>query len=397
MIKKSDLKNIYKNYIRRNFHKRNKNKLCSEEIIWIGEKGKETFFGYHDTTPFNSDSTKILCHIANNKKRASPERETITIGYVDLSNPEEKIIIGESSAWNWQMGTRLQWIEKVERNSLIYNDFRDEKYISVIKNLTSKKEVIIPHPIYAMSSNQKFILTLNFSHLHQNRPGYGYTRKDQNQPDPNSIWLYDIKSGKYSEVFNLKNFTKKRKEILDTEFYINHMSISPNNKYFIFFLISQGKNKKKTTQILKVNLETLESDILFQNNVVSHFCWINPEHIVLFNGQNHQGCEYSIINFNKGEKAGVLSNLPTEDGHPMINKFSEIITDTYPDKSGTQKIIYSTRDGIYNQISLNSRPYIFDECRCDLHPRWSNCGKFISIDTTHNGYRQVAVIEKKVP
>jgi hypothetical protein len=40
---------------------------------------------------------------------------------------------------------------------------------------------------------------------------------------------------------------------------------------------------------------------------------------------------------------------------------------------------------LYNQIG---------DCRCDLHPRWSSDGKFITLDSIHEGYR--AIYEIKV-
>lgn len=65
-----------------------------------------------------------------------------------------------------------QWLSNHE---ILYNDFRNGKYCSVILNITDKTERIIQMPVYAMSQDKKTALSLDFSRLHRLRPGYGYS------------------------------------------------------------------------------------------------------------------------------------------------------------------------------------------------------------------------------
>ena len=71
------------------------------------------------------------------------------------------------------------------------------------------------------------------------------------------------------------------------------------------------------------------------------------------------------------------------------------MTDTYPDKEGYRKLMVYNVD-IDELILLGrfySLPELKGEIRCDLHPRWSRDGKQICIDSTHEGDRQMYVLD----
>ena len=84
--------------------------------------------------------------------------------------------------------------------------------------------------------------------------------------------------------------------------------------------------------------------------------------------------------------------LPS-DGH---NSFSPdkrwMVCDTYPlgpDRL-QQLFLYHVANG--NRIDLgmfHAADRFTEDIRCDLHPRWSPDGKTISIDSVHEGSRQI--------
>jgi hypothetical protein len=47
--------------------------------------------------------------------------------------------------------------------------------------------------------------------------------------------------------------------------------------------------------------------------------------------------------------------------------------------------------------NFDEPPAYRGDWRCDLHPRWSRDSRRICIDSTHDGVRQVYVIELNIP
>ena len=95
----------------------------------------------------------------------------------------------------------------------------------------------------------------------------------------------------------------------------------------------------------------------------------------------------------------------TEDGHPSFSPSKRfILTDTYPDKNHRRTLIlYDTKlkqKHILGKFySLPNKKYSKDPnwdssgMRCDLHPRWNRDGTKVCIDSVHEGYRGMYIIE----
>ncbi|GAG54506.1 unnamed protein product, partial [marine sediment metagenome] len=86
----------------------------------------------------------------------------------------------------------------------------------------------------------------------------------------------------------------------------------------------------------------------------------------------------------------------SSDGHCSYSPDRKyILTDTYPDNERMRTLIlYRIVDNKRIDIgNFFSPPEIAEEIRCDLHPRWSRDGKKICIDSTHEGNRQIYVLD----
>ena len=88
------------------------------------------------------------------------------------------------------------------------------------------------------------------------------------------------------------------------------------------------------------------------------------------------------------------------DGHPSFSKSNEnfLLTDTYPTfkNSFLQKLIVFDikNDSVFKFHNLRHvAEYASTGYRCDLHPRWSIDGKYITIDTLDEGVRSIDIYE----
>ena len=84
------------------------------------------------------------------------------------------------------------------------------------------------------------------------------------------------------------------------------------------------------------------------------------------------------------------------DGHPSISPNKEwIIYDSYPNKKRLSYLmLYNIKkDKLINIGVFSSAMKFHGYNRCDLHPRWSPDGNYISIDSTHSGKRKTYIID----
>src|SRR5699024_5261318 len=105
--------------------------------------------------------------------RSAP-KEAAEIVLFDTENNNSYKILGETHTWNVQQGCMLQWLGPNFNEKILYNDFRDGQYCSVILNVNTNEERILSMPVYSVAQDGEFALTLDFSRLHRLRPGYGY-------------------------------------------------------------------------------------------------------------------------------------------------------------------------------------------------------------------------------
>ena len=57
---------------------------------------------------------------------------------------------------------------------ILYNDLRGGKFVTVVRNLASGGERVVPFPTSAVSPDGRTIVSLNYARLRLTRPDYGY-------------------------------------------------------------------------------------------------------------------------------------------------------------------------------------------------------------------------------
>ena len=175
-----------------------------EEKRLIEFPGYHTFRGYYDLNYLSADKTKFLVHRlpvnANNNRDTSCE-----IGYVDMTTGDFHKV-AETHAWCWQQGSRLRW-HPVEHNCIIFNDADPDGYCAKIVDVDSGECVQkIPSPLYDVTPDFSYGLTLNYSRLQRLRPGYGYNFFDdatKNEPasQNDGIWRVDLNNNSKESYF----------------------------------------------------------------------------------------------------------------------------------------------------------------------------------------------------
>lgn len=346
---------------------------------------KTYFFGYYDKPCFKYE--KSIAHRINTNSLNYNQVADIIVG-------DE--LVSSTKTWNWQQGSMATWYDK---NHIIHNDFDGKKFISKIVDINTKGCKVIDFPIYSLSKDKKFALSLNFSRLAKLRKDYGYFNLPYDRlPDDNEDGIYyvDINNNKYELYLSLneiKNFMPKD-SMKDAVHKVNHIDISPNSDKAIF-LHRWFVGKTKYTRLLCMNIKSKKLSLLADNDMVSHMAWYNNEKVFGYLKGNNNKDGYFFIDIN-GNQEQFENELLVDDGHPSVLNERYIVTDTYPDYTCKSKLLLI--DLKLKTVNIIGRFYsgkkYQNDKRCDLHPRFDgdSFGK-LTIDSVANGKKNIYHID----
>lgn len=363
----------------------------------------EYFFGYYDKSPEDATGRYVLCLKAEDTWSDVAPTTPAQILLIDTSksesDPERVKQIAVTRTWNVQQGCMMQWLGPDFDREIIYNDFRDGKYCSVVLDVFNGSESVLAMPVYSVAADGSFALTLDFSRLHRLRPGYGYSNlpeetRDQKIPDSTAIWKLDISSNTVSPVLPYTAFSafEPRKEMAGAEHKVNHIMLSPSGKRFMV-LHRWFDGKRKYTRLVTVNVDGSEIYNLSDDDMVSHCYWKNDEEIIAFENKKGQGAGYYLMK-DRSPSYKHLWPAMAADGHPSYSPDrSLVVTDTYPNRSR----IACLRTMAGNDVAIIAKvfaPFKYDnDTRCDLHPRWSRDGKKVYFDSVFEGHRGLYAVQ----
>lgn len=372
---------------------------------------EDFFFGFHELQPFSDDNSKILCNRLNyDEPRMPTENDYLDVGYLNFDGQYlgEFIKLGETNAWNFHKGCRLQWLNNEE---IIFNCTHEGVVVSKIINLITKEESIIPYPIDTVSANGKYATSFSYERLEEHMPGYGYCHTDEDSfmnnmaPRETGLYLIDLKTKERKLLVDLKKLAS-----LTTEFeasnesyhYVTHSEFSHDTKYISFFHRWTGAYKgKRYTELMIYDLEN-KSFFRFPttNHMTSHYDWNNKREIIAYCNYKEQDAHVLLKMDNIDESQFVVYPEINSDGHQSFIDDTSFVTDTYPDKWRMAKLykvdIPSNKKTLIASVKsfkkFQSSP-TKGHVACDLHPIVSNDGKYVCFDTVQTGRRGLAVMK----
>lgn len=395
----------------RRFHRlvnrRNRVPEISCPVETFGDKAHHVFFGYYDVSPVSFDDSMVLSVRAPLAKRLSGKPIKLDVGYFKRKHDAKGFIaIGETTSWCWQQGCRLQWYplcDAGKNHRVIYNRPDRNQYRAVIQDVDNG-EILheIPYPIYALTTDGRYGFTLNFSRLGRLRPGYGYDNfPDKTMlaaiPEKDGIWRIDLLSNQCDLLFTIADIAdfEPTKTMKNAVHYFNHISANPSGNRILFFHVWINRGQR-FTRLITCGLRGEEKFNLVREGHVSHFAWKDEEQILCYATHSDSGMNYHLYRDRTDERRTVGRGFLTLDGHPSYALGSEmVITDTCRDRFGERHLLLFD-ESRPKPVPLGSffHPYRYaGEYRCDLHPRWSPSGKYVAIDSAHEGQRRLYLMD----
>jgi hypothetical protein len=333
--------------------------------------------------------------------------DVIRVGMIDLQDNDRWIELGASRAWCWQQGCMLQW-RPGSQSQVVWNDRAGDHFVCHLLDVRTGKKRTLPFPIYTISPDGKQAVTPDFRRLNDTRPGYGYT----GVPDPNrdvlaprdaGIWHVDLETGDYRLIIPLAGMLDipwPHGEIHDQmKHWFNHLLWNADGTRFEFLNRWRGPN----TQGLPTRMMTARPDgsdirVVDDYGFMSHFIWRDVSHILGWS--YHPAHKFAFYLYTDGAREQVEvvgQDAMTENGHcTYLPGNAWILNDTYPDANRRQHpYLYHVASGTQHPLGhFYTGPEYEGEWRCDLHPRFSPDGHWVTIDSNHGGQgRQIYLLD----
>ncbi|MEI7947884.1 MAG: hypothetical protein WCJ02_14375 [bacterium] len=367
--------------------------------------------GYYDKLLFDSTDKLVLANEVDFEGSSPKAEDVLRVGMIDLANGDAWHELGSTHAWNWQQGCMLQWVPG-STSEVAWNDREGDRFVSHILDVKSGKRRTLPHPFYCLSPDGRWGFAPDFRRLNDTRPGYGYAgiadpNKEVLTPDSAGIWRMDMKTGEQKLLFSFADavkipFTGRADAAFKptSKHWFNHL-LCNNDGSRLFFLHRWHAPGDKTgfyTRALTMNTDGTDLYVLDPWGATSHFVWRDAKHISAFAWHPSRGERFYVYE-DKTDKVEVIGpDVMTSNGHNtyIANTNNEwMLNDTYPDKERFQNpYLYHvpTNRRIPLGHFLSPKEYK-GEWRCDTHPSASRDGKQVTIDSPHNGGRQLYLID----
>lgn len=376
------------------------------------------WFAYYDKLQFDPTDRYILSNEVDFEGRTPGPDDVLRVGVIDTAEGDKWTELGTSTAWGWQQGCMLQWLPG-SQSKIIWND-RDkanQRYVSHILDVKTGEKRTLPLPVYTISPDGKWAVTPDFARIDYCRSGYGYSGipdpfSNEKAPAKSGIWRMNLETGEHQLIFSIADAVAVPHPELDlTQLWnwFNHLLISPDGKRLIFLhrwrervdIPREQKAGGFKTRMFTVNLDGTEPYVLEPSGVVSHFIWRDPEHLVAWAKPSAEPEARVIVYKDKTREYTKLgADKITVDGHMtyLPHRNNEwLLCDTYPDPVRRLQTPFLYHIPTDRRIPLG---HFFEpreykgEFRCDTHPRSSNDGKKVVIDSVHAGNgRQMYLID----
>ena len=355
------------------------------------------FANYYGINSWDATQRYAVVLETDIQHRLPTEKDPATLGLVDMETMEF-LPLTQTRAWNFQQGCMAHWLGTAPDRLIIFNDLRDDEFVSVILDVHTRREIrTIPYPISAVSPNGREAISINFARLRRTRADYGYggegqdPRLDKPFPSDDGLFLVDLQTGKARLIVSIEQVKDLVPDVPATGIeYFNHTLFSRDGSKV--FWLARATPQRNTTS-LTVSRDGTDLQRCFPEGWGgSHFDWLDGDDLMIT--ASFQGKVYGHILFTVGQQnyQRLGNGLLDYDGHGTFSPDGRwMVTDTYPNGKLREQRLYlmdMKTEAVLPLGRFVQPPEFTGHWRCDLHPRWSPKGDLIGFNSTHTGSRQ---------
>lgn len=325
------------------------------------------FLGFHDVSPWNFGGDKLAVHLSDDtKRRQISENDEIQIGIYSHAGSGMEII-GSSNAFNWQQGSRLQWVG--DDDVVSFNCKKQGTLVAGLWDCNDRSMKYLPAPVYSWSRDGQYWVSANFSAIEEKMPGYGYVGDyiDPIQAGTFSVWSKS--NGRMICNIDLRDYHEGELSLRNANFFVSHFQFSPDGSHLAFFVRERIRENWFKTHFFLFDIPTEKLTHIDYSEGGSHFTWLNEAEILIYMKSGSVSCfQVFDVYALKSREVPALSGMP--DGHPYEND-GRVIIDTYPDIFRNQRLyIYDPANNHVELINVARSPIKYTQySRIDMHPK----------------------------
>jgi hypothetical protein len=368
-------------------------KRITAGTIELGEvaiAGRHVWAGYYDLPVFSPDETELIYHCWR------PGDDWISYGVFDLASKEFHEI-GRTRAWSFQLGVRLQFIDQ---DKVIFYSEEQGALQTSIYSLAESRIVRNFSGIsyYSIAHNKNLISALNYKHISQHRPGYGFGFAPEDLYS--ALAIYEIEAATVTPFLRVdkKEMTQRAREfagegaLSESDVHLNHPLFNPSDDGVAFVICSFGAKRRQRLFVVSLRDRQWRACPLI---TASHFCWISDQEISVFGVAEDGRTGYWRWSIRDGSVEAKAPIWPSVDGHQTWDRKRPgvWVTDTYPNRLRYQSLFRIDTSGAERQmLGQFYAPFGMAYDKCDLHPRLTQSGEKVIIDSAYSGLRRILLL-----
>ncbi len=355
--------------------------------------------GYYDNCPWDATDSHLVCLRAPFADRHPAVNDPAQVLIVDTRNGRSAVL-AETRAWNLQLGCRSQWLGPDYESRVLYNDYRQGRFVSVVRFVAGGQERVFPEAVWDVSPDGTWAIGVDFERIHRFRPGYGYCSgaavHGEALPADDGLRRLSLTDGASRLLFSVREIAVESGDILHdvSDGRVKHVMIDPTGQMFMFVYRRRVRGLE-VSSLFYSDIAGGRLHCLMTSRCVSHATWESSERILVWADRPPLGQHFYLIDCASGEAVTLGENLLREDGHPTYSPCRRyILLDTYADLMRRRTLyVCDTATGSAIRLYRSYTPPRFSgETRCDLHPRWSRDGRKVCFDGCFEGTRQVYML-----
>jgi hypothetical protein len=363
------------------------------------------WYGLEQFDPTGRYALAMRVHVQNQPIRPTDVAE---VGYYDLKLGNTWHKIGETTAWNYQQGARLQW--RPNSDEILWNDRAPDgkSYVTRVYDF-SRGQIVrtLPRPTYILSPDGRYALTHDFDRA--TKPDIRYCDSaypedcipDQDcgpaeaakaAPACTGVWKMDVVTGQAELILSLARIVNEADPAQlhgKLKLWIMRESWNPSGSRILVF-VKGGLNQAWT-----MARDGTDTRAIYDSP--SHQSWLDDQDMLEGRGfhlyDDILGDTEDGLLFGGGPDNAHVSGIGTVGFGVGLPNRDWVLADTYPIPQ-QYLFLYHRPTGTFVPLARLRSTAGDGIYRVDLQARTSRDGRTVTIDSTYEGVgRQLYVLD----